>query len=340
MTHFVGLDVSKATTSICILDQRGQKVREGVVETEPGAIIGYLRGEGRRYRRIGIESMSFTPWLYEAQAKAGLPIICIEARHARSVLKGRLNKTDRNDAQGIAELMRTGVYKAVHIKTRRSQEAKLLLAARRLLRFKVRDIDNLVRGALLQSGLKIRPRQVYSFDQRAELLLPATGVLRDVVGALLTSRRALEAQIERLEDLIERAVAADPVCQRLMTAPGVGPLTSLAYRAAIDVPERFARSRDVGVHLGLTPGAFRSGTIERRQRISKCGDQAARSALFLAAQSVLRTRTRETDLKRWGVQVAASRGALKATVAVARRLAVILHRMWCDGTDFRQSAEP
>jgi transposase len=338
MPHFVGLDASKATTSICILDERGQKVREGVVETEPRAIIGYLRGEGRRYKRIGIESMSFTPWLFEAMAKAGLPIICIEARHAHNVLKGRLNKTDRNDAQGIAELMRTGVYKAVHIKTRQSQEAKLLLASRRLLRIKVRDIDNLVRGALLQFGLKIRPGQVYSFDQRAEGLMPAAGVLRDVIDALLTSRRAMEAQIERLQDMIERAVAADPVCQRLMTAPGVGALTAFTYRAAIDVPERFARSRDVGVHLGLTPAAFKSGTIDRAKRISKCGDQAARSALFLAAQSVLRTRTRSSDLKTWGLKVAATRGGLKARVAVARRLAVILHRMWRDGTDFRHGA--
>lgn len=337
MPHYVGLDASKATTSICIVDEKGEKVREGVVETEPRAIVDFLRGDRLRYRRVGIESISFAPWLYEGLARAGLPVICIEARHAHAFLKGRLNKTDRNDAQGIAELMRAGLYKAVHVKTRASQEVRLLLAARRHLREKTKALDGLIRGALLQFGLKIDAGRAYSFAERADALAPAEGALREVVGALLAVRREIVSQVAKLQARLESIALSDPVCVRFMTAPGVGPLTALTFKAAIDVPQRFARSRDVGVHLGMTPPAFRSGTIVRRRRISKCGDESARTALFLAAQSVLRKRTHPSSLKTWGLAIAAARGSYnKAVIAVARRLAVTLHRMWLDGTNFRQ----
>ncbi|HEY3798379.1 MAG TPA: IS110 family transposase [Caulobacteraceae bacterium] len=335
MSHFVGLDASKATTSICVIDRNGECVREGVVETEPRAIIRFLRGEGRRYRRVGIESMSFTPWLYEPLAKAGLPVICIEASHARSLLKARRNKTDRNDARGIAEIMRAGVYKAVHIKTKASQEAKLVLTARSHLRRKGRDIDNLARAILLQFGHKVSRGHTKDFEKKASTVAPRGDLLRQITDVMLAVHRFIDQQIAVLEETIAGIVAADPVCQRFMTTPGVGPLTALAVRAAIDVPERFVHSRDVGVHLGLTPRAFRSGTIDRKGHISKFGDEEARTALFLAAKSLLAVRTRPTALKAWGRSVVASRGYLRGVIAVARKLAVILHRMWLDGTDFR-----
>ena len=335
MPHYVGLDASKATTSICVINQDGEVVREGIAETDPKAIVQFLRGEGRRYKRVGIETISFASWLYEGLARAGLPIVCIDAHHAHQILKGRLNKTDRNDARGIAEIMRVGLYKAVHIKTRESQEAKLLLTARRHLSVKRLAIDNLVRGALLQSGLKIAPKHTSSFTDRAERLAPVEGIVREVIDALLTARRAIDNELKRLDRLVEKLVAADPVCTRLMTAPGVGPVVALTYRSAIDVPQRFARGRDVGVHLGMTPATYRSGNVNRQGRISHCGDEAARTALFLAAKCVLRERTRESGLKRWGLRVAAERGYLRAIVAVARGLAVTLHHMWLTESDFR-----
>jgi len=335
MPHYVGLDASKATTSICILSSEGEIVREGVVETDPKAIIAFLRGEGRRYKRIGIEPMSFTPWLFDGLAKAGLPVIPIEAQYAHRLLKGaRLNKTDRNDARGIAEIMRAGVYKAVHIKTRESQQARLLLKARRLLCQKRDDIDNLIRGALLQQGLKIAPGHTYSFAVRADRLAPATGLVREIIDALLTARRQIDGQVRRLKKLVDELVAADAVCARLMTAPGVGALVALTYRSAIDVPQRFRRARDVGVHLGMTPPTYRSGRVNRQGHISHCGDEAARAALFLAAKCVLRKSTKDSGLKQWGLQVSARRGYLRGVVAVARRLAVILHGMWLTESDF------
>jgi transposase len=335
MTHYVGLDASKSTTSICVLNEDGETVREGVVETEPKAIIGFLRGEGRRYRRVGIESMGMTPWLYEGLAKAGLPIICIEARHAHGVLKARINKTDRNDARGIAEIMRAGIYKAVHIKTPESQHTKLLLAARKLIRSKCRDVDNMIRAALLQCGLKLAAGSPVTFERRAAALATKTGAGRQVIESLIEVRMRLDAQVKAFDAMIRTAVTDDPVCERLMTVPGVGPVTALAYRAAIDVPDRFSSSRSVGVHLGLTPRTFQSGTVDRRGRISKCGDKGARSALFLSAKAVLSRRNGWSPLQEWGRAVAAARGYMKGVVAVARQLAVLLHRVWLSGADYQ-----
>jgi transposase len=334
MTHFVGLDASKATTSVCVMDAEGKVIREATVETDPSVIVGYLRGERRRYRRIGLESTGFASWLFEGIAKAGLPIICIEARHAHGILKARLNKTDRNDARGIAELMRLGVYKAVHIKTRESQAAKLLLTTRRMLKRKQRDFDNLIRSALLQHGLKLAAGRANTFGRRAAAMAAPHPLLNSVVEAMLDVRDLLVSKAESLEAQIGELVQHDPVCQRFLTVPGVGPLTALAFRSAVDVPERFEKSRNVGVHLGLTPRAYRSGTINRQGRISKCGDEAARTALFNAAQSVLRTTGKPSELKTWGRELLEKKDYHVAAVAVARRLAVILHRMWLDGTEF------
>jgi transposase len=334
MPHFVGLDASKATTSICIVNEEGDRVREGVVETEPRAIIAFLRGARRRYGRVGIEAMSFTPVLYEALAKAGLPVICIENRHAHGVLKASRNKTDRNDARGIAELMRVGIYKPVHIKTRASQEAKLLLTARKFLVNKRKDVDNIIRATLLQIGVKVARGLQTNFLKGVLSLLPRSGIVRDTVETLLEIRATLMAKIEEFETKIDLLAENDPVCRRLMTAPGVGRLTALTYRASIDVAERFSSSRDVGAHLGMTPGTRQSGTAERRGRITRCGDGSVRSALHIAARAIMRSRTRPSALKDWGKEVEAHRGYWKALIAVARKLAVILHHMWKAESDF------
>jgi transposase len=334
MPHFVGIDVSKATCSICILDEDGEIAREGVVETTPKAIAQFLRGDHRRYRRIGLEATSLGAWLCEGLARAGLPTICIDARHAHSLLKTRRNKTDKNDARGIAELMRLRAYRASHVKTPASREARLLLSARRTLLLKKRDIDNLIRASLLQAGLKAPRAKLKGFTEAAASLAPRGTQLANMVRSLLEVRRVLDAQALEFEAMLEGAAAADPVCQRLMTAPGVGTICALTFRAAIDVPERFARSRDVGAHLGLTPRSDDSGERVRNGHISKWGDAAARAALFMAALSVMRTRTRSNSLKAWGERVVAARGTKRGTVAVARRLAVILHRMWIDETPF------
>jgi transposase len=334
MPHYVGLDASKATTSICIVNEEGERVQEGVVETDPRAIVSFLRGDHRHYRRIGIEALALTPLIFEALAKAGLPIICIENRHTHNVLKNKLNKTDRNDARGIAEIMRAGIYKAVHVKTRASQEARLLLTARKLLVQKRSDIENLIGAFLLQEGRKLSRGNSPTFVRRVRALVGTTGIHREVIEALLAVRENLSAAIGGLETKLACIAAADPVCQRLATAPGVGPLTALMFRTAIDVPGRFSRSRNVGAHLGMTPAARDSGTKKRSGRISRCGDSPVRAGLHLSAGVILRSSTRSTALKAWGERVVKKCGYWKARVAVARKLAVILHRMWVTETEF------
>jgi len=177
------------------------------------------------------------------------------------------------------------------------------------------------------------------FEARVRELVGGHPRLAAMVEPLLTVRRVLREQFAAPHKMVLDQVRDDPVCRCLMTAPGVGPVVALSFRATVDQPQRFARSRMVGAHYGLTPRRFQSGEADYEGRISKCGDAMLRSMLYEAAQ-VLLTRTGKWSwLKAWGVQVARRRGLKKAIVAVARRLAVILHRMWLDGTDFRWSKE-
>jgi transposase len=338
MPHYVGLDVSKATTSICVVDGAGERVAEGVVETEPHAIIAFLRGSGRRYARIGIEAMSMTPSIYEPLGKAGLPIICIENRLAHNVLSTRRNKTDRNDARGIAEIMRAGIYRQVHVKTRASLEVKTMLAARRFLVSKRRDIDNLIGAFLLQDGQKLPRGSIGTFLRRVEATSrSASRLVQDTLQSLLELRSTVLEKIALIEARLEEIADADPICRRLTTAPGVGKLTALIYRVGVDIPERFAKSRLIGAHFGMTPTSKQSGNVRRRGRITRCGDGYVRSALHNAARAVMRSRTHPSALKIWGKNVERKRGYWKALVAVARKLAVILHRMWVTETDFNTS---
>ena len=336
MPCFAGLDASKHTTHICVLDAKGRKLDEGVTATEPKAIAAFLRGRGRRYLKIGMEAWSLSSWLAVGLEKAKLPVVVIEAQHAHGALStARRNKTDRNDARGIAELMRRGAYKSVHVKTRDSQDAKAGLSVRKLLVSKIRDIENGIQGMLLTYGLKLRSGLRKTLELQARALAVSVPQAAALLESLLAVRRAMQAEVAALEAVLTKRAESDPVCARLMTAPGVGVLTALAFRAAIDDPHRFRRSRSVGAHLGLTPRTRQSGEKEVRGGITKMGDSAARSALFLAAVTQMRRTTKPSWLKTWADQVAARRGRKKAVVAVARRLAVTLHSMWVTETDFR-----
>jgi transposase len=341
MPCYVGLDASKAMTQVCVLDQEGSVVKAAAVPTEPKAIVAFLRGDGRRYRRIGVEAGSLGAWLYEALAKLGLPVICIETVHASTILKGRKrNKTDKNDARGIAEMMRVGPYRAVHVKTEEGKRLRNLLTARKFLRSKLVDTEHNIRSVLLGRGLKMASGYSETFERRARGVMGRADDPDNLIEGMLKVRTVLHGEAKRLEEHILRFVVGDPVCQRLMTAPSVGPYTALAYRVAIDEPRRFGRSRDIGPHLGLTPATRQSAKRDRRGRITCCGDSAARSALFLSALNQLRPSARPSWLNKWGAQIGDHRGRGKANIAVARRLAVVMHKMWVTETDFCWEAPP
>src|SRR5712671_2015708 len=329
MQHYVGLDLSVKETSVCIIDKAGKVIREVKVATKPVPILAVLTEEALAIERIGLEAGPLSQWLYGALAEAGLPVICVETRHMKAALSAQINKSDRNDARGIAQMMRVGLYRPVHVKTLASQKRRMLLTSRQLLQAKALDIENDLRGTL----------RTVEFEARIRELVADHPDLAAIVEPLLIARRVLREQLGVLHRQLLEIVRQDEVCRRLMTTPGVGPVVALTFRATVDVPSRFNNSKAVGAALGLTPRRQQSGEIDRMGGISKCGDAMMREMLFEAAL-VLMTHSRKWSwLKAWGMKIARHRGMKRAIVAVARRLAVIMHRRWWDGTEFRWSRE-
>src|ERR1700687_4555117 len=331
MDHFSGLDVSVKETSVCIVDDTGRIVREVKVASEPEALLQVLKSPAYHFKRIGLEAGPLSQWLFSVLAEAGLPVICVETRHMRAVLKGQINKTDRNDARGMAQMMRVGLYRPVHVKTLRSQKLRMLLTHRKLLQSKAIAIENDLRGTLRNFGLKVGMVGTVKFEARIQELVENLPDLAVLVEPLLVVRRVLREQIEILHRRLLTIVRDDEVCRRLMTVPGVGPVVALTYRATVDVPARFRNSKAVGAVFGLTPSKYQSGEINRTGAISKCGDEMMRMMLYEAAQVMLLRTAKWSWLKAWAMKIARHRGMKKAIVALARRLAVILHRIWVDG---------
>src|SRR2546426_759665 len=339
MQHYVGLDVSVKETSVCIIDKAGKVIREVKVATEPVAIFAVLPEEPLAIERIGLEAGPLSQWLYSALAEAGLPVICVETRHMKAALSAQINKSDRNDARGIAQMMRVGLYRPVHVKTLASQKRRMLLTSRQLLQAKALDIENDLRGSLRNFGLKVGMVGTVKFEARIRELVENLPDLAVLVEPMLIVRRVVREQLGILHRRLLAIVRDDDVCRRLMTVPGVGPVVALTYRVTVDVPARFRNSKAVGAVFGLTPAKYQSGEIDRTGAISRCGDEMMRMMLYEAAQSMLVRAAKWSWLKAWAMKIARHRGMEKAIVALARRLAVIMHRMWVDGTEFRWTRE-
>jgi len=334
MEHFAGLDVSVKLTSLCIVDDAGGIIREAKIESDPDALLQVLKNGAYHFKRIGLEAGPLSQWLFSALAEAGLPVICVETRHMRAALKAQINKTDRNDARGMAQMMRAGLYRPVHVKTVRSQKLRMLLTHRKLLQSKAIAIENDLRATLRNFGLKVGMVGAVKFEARIKELVENIPDLAILVEPLLIVRRTLREQFGIVHRRLLAVVRQDEVCRRLMTVPGVGPVVALTYRSTVDVPARFRNSKAVGAVFGLTPSKYQSGEIDRTGAISRCGDEMMRVMLYEAAQSMLYSR-KWSWLKAWAMQIARRRGIKKAIVALARRLAVVMHRIWVDGTEFR-----
>lgn len=340
MRYFVGLDVSLEETSICIVDETGQIVKELRAASEPEVLIVTLRDTGLPLERVGLEACSLTAWLHDGLTQAGLPAICIETRQANAAMKTMPNKTDRNDARALAQIMRTGWFRQVHVKSRQCRLWRSLLVARRAILNEMRSIENVVRAILREAGLKLGTPSRADFVERVRELAGGDSEVTPLVEPLLAILATMLRELARLTKRVLEVVRKEAVCRRLMSAPGVGPITALAFRATIDRPDRFQHSRDVGAHLGLTPARYQSGETDIQGRISRCGDELARTALYEAAHTLLTRSRKWSSLRAWGVKIAKHRGMARARVAVARKLAVILHRMWTDGAEFRFGKEP
>jgi len=260
----------------------------------------------------------------------------MECRHVKAGLGAMRNKTDRNDARGIAQLVRLGWFRHVFVKSDEAQRIRMLLVGRTHLMSKSHDLENCIRGSLKVFGLRIGIVTRQGFEARVLNLIDGSASLILIVKPLLRARRAMIEEFERLDRLCREFARRDPVCRRLMSVPGVGVIVALTYRTGVDAPERFARSRDVGAHFGLTPRRYSSGQTDYDGRISRCGDEMVRTALYQAAH-VLLHHGRWSSLRAWAMRIAKRRSLKAAKVALARKLAVVLHRMWVDGTDFRWS---
>lgn len=339
MIYYAGLDVSLEETSVCVVDEKGHVVQETKVASEWEAIAKVLQPIAASLARVGLEAGPLSPWLSDGLRVAGFAAICIETRHLKASLGAMRNKTDRNDARGIAQMMRLSWFRAVHVKSAESHRLRLLLSNRKTLQRKAIDIENEIRGTLKAFGLKIGKVSKRLFEMRVWELLAEDPRLSDLVRSMLKVRAVLLAEFDRLHKMVLHIVRKDPQCRRFMTIPGVGPITALTYKTAVEVPERFTRSKNVGAHFGLTPRKFKSGEVDYDGRISKCGDEAVRTALYEAANVLLTRSTRWSALKAWAMRVARDRGLNRARVALARKLALIMHRMWLDGSTFCWSNE-
>jgi len=334
MEEYVGLDVSMEETSMCVMDSTGSVIWEGKSKTAPVALLRALHRRAPEAVRVGLESGPLSTWLWHALRSAGVAVVCVDARHAQAALSMRTNKTDRNDAQGLAQLMRMGWYREVKVKGLPAHPDGALLASRALLVTQRCELENQIRGLLKNFGLRMKATKGRAFEQSAAALAVKQPMLGEMVRALLVVWSSLRLQIEVLTHLVRTQVAGDAVCRRLMTMPGVGPMTALAFRTTIDDPSRFRHSGSVGAYLGLTPRRYASGEVDRMGHISRCGDPLVRSYLFEAANIMLGRSRKANPLKSRGAKLAKRAGFKKARVALARKMAVVPHRMWMDGTDF------
>lgn len=334
MTSYAGLDVSESMTHLCVLDERGQVVARGVVSTDPQALGRWLARHAPNLELAVLETGARAAWLVHGLRAKEVPVVCTCARQAKGALKHGPHKSDRSDAEGLARLAVTGWTKPVHIRSAAAFERKALVSARdHLVKMRARLIVA-VRGLLKPFGLTIGKAHGAKFQARVGELTADFPELGQATGALLAAAGHLADQIRRLDRTLLELAKHDPICRRLMTIPGVGPLTAQTFVAVVDDPSRFRRSEDVGAYLGLTPRQWQSGQIDQQGHITRCGDDLTRHLLYECANNLLAIVKQPSALKAWAERLEARLGAKKARVALARKLAVLMHRLCIKGEPF------
>ena len=339
MDVYIGLDVSLASTTICVIGEKGKIVTEAQVASTPEALVVFMGKLEHEIAAIGLEAGPLSHWLHKGLTDAGFEAVLMETRRVKAALKAMPIKTDRRDAEGIARLLQMGWFRPVHCKSVSSQEMRALLTSRRSVKDALTDMELSARGVLRNFGLKLGQVSKGRWEARVRELIAGNAMLEAAAEPILRARVALRRELAGLEKLVRDLAREDPVCRLLMTMPGVGPVVALTFTSAIDDPERFRRSKDVGPWVGLTPGRDQSGERDIVGGITKCGDAGLRAALYQAATVMLNCTAGPNWLKAWTLRLAKLRGKKRATVALARRIGVVLHRMWRDGTEFRFTRE-
>lgn len=340
---YAGLDVSLKETAVCIVDDSGKIIFEGMVPTDPKVIAKCLAKHAHGLERFGLESGSTSAWLWREFRQLGLPVVCLDSRHAHRVLSMKRNKNDRNDARGLADLVRMGWYREARVRSIDAQFVRSLLLSRQQLLQSRRAIENQIRGALKTLGVMTSSTKGRGFMPRVIEMRADNEWLGPILDPLLGAHASIAKQLKIVSASVLDTAREDADVRRMMTVPGVGAMTALAFKAAIDDPKRFASSAKVGPYLGLTPRQHQSGESEWMGGIGKTNDPLLRAYLYEAA-GVLMTRVRRScPLKEWALRLAKRIGWKRASIAVARKLAVILHAIWRHGTEFewkKVEAEP
>jgi transposase len=338
MDHYAGIDVSLECSSVCVVDASGEIVWEAKVASEPEALIAWFESLGVRLVRIGLEAGPLSQWLFAGLRQAGLAVELLETRHVRDAFKAMPVKSDRNDARNIAQLMRLGWFRPVHCKSLAAQETRAVLTARKLVQSKLSDVEMSLRGILRGFGLKVGKTTSNRFAARINDLVVGQPTLEVIAAAMLAVHAVLLREFKGFEKRVRATARHNAQARLLMSTPGVGALVALTYASGIDDPARFKSSKRVGAHFGMTPKKYQSGETDVTGRISKIGDKGVRTALYEAAHVILTKPVKGCGLKSWAARLAKRVGMKKAKVALARKLAVIMHRMLVDGTEFKFAA--
>lgn len=342
MKRYVGLDVSQDECAICVLSEDGMVLFEGSCATDPDVILRKIR-DYDAVEKIVHESGPLSIWLTRELLKRRAPVVCIDARAAHRALSARMNKSDRSDAEALAQLARTGWYREVHVKSEESDRLRLLLSAReRLIRVRM-DIEAQARGILKTFGIRLGPVRAgwsrRNFRDQLSGIVSGDPILEAVFASLIAVHDTVCHEATALDAELQQIAKESPLARRLTSVPGVGPIVALSFIATIDDVHRFRKAVDVGAYLGLTPRRYQSGETDWSGRISKRGDSAMRKLLYEAANILIQRVPRFSPLKAWAVKLAGKKGLKKATVAAARKIAVILTRIWRDGTVFAWTKE-
>lgn len=334
MKLFVGLDVSLENTAICVISEHGKIVREAQAASEPEALARWIRNLDGTIAVVGLEAGPLSQWLHRGMTEAGLSVVLIGDPAGEGCSEGDADQNGPTGCRRHCPPASSWLVPARPCKSVSAQEVRALLSARKAVQQGFITLELSLRGLLRNFGLKVGAISRGRFEHRIRELTADNPMLFAATEPMLRARASLRQELAGLERRVRQLAQDDPVCHRLISMPGVGAVVALTYRSAVDDPSRFASSKKVGPWVGLTPSRNQSGERDISGGITKARDINLRRALCQAA-TVMMHRGRSTWLRTWAVQVVRRRGAKRATVALARRISVILHRIWTDGTTFR-----
>lgn len=336
MEQFIGLDVSLKETFISVREG-GRRVWRGRCPSDPQLIAEAIRKRAPNSARVVFETGPLSVWFYHALTLEGLPAICIDARHAKAALDMARNKTDANDADGLAHLAEVGFYRVVRVKSFDSMLTRTLVAARNQLLKATVQMSNQIRGLMKTFGLLVPKGAGRVFEGNVRSLLVSNAGLEQIILPVLEAWRGMRARVAELSTQLVTSARASEQCQLLSSIPGVGAVTASSFVAAIEDPANFRKSRSVGAWIGLTTRRYQSGEVDYDGHISRRGDNHLRGLLYEAAVVILTRTTAESALRIWGLKLKEKVGFKRAAVAVARKLAVIMHSMLRTGELFDRS---